>query len=377
MARFIPSLFLLLLLQRCSSIDSRVDKEVLFDTSKSTSFQGIHTDKFLVDTTLFSSPEIVFLETNIESLVQEVSKVLVSDSNVWVFDRKTSKVSKFNYRGGFIKNLQSIGRGPREYRKILDCVIDNERKELFVLCEYPYKIYVYDYDFNFIREIVNNRLYLEIAVLEDKIYCRSSPMSNDKMNAFHVEVKDRCSGDVLDYILPIITKGNKGKVDYQNISVDRGSLLTNGKELLISIPDRNFVYALKDKDYAGPKYTFSELSTTDDHQVKGIYNFVETDTYLFFKNNSTFCVANKDTNNLVKYEYGVFTYIFDGAMDRLVSSNYKDGLVFSVYPDFLLRVRNMILDHADEEMELNYKMLNFASNITENSNPVLFFYKIK
>ena len=264
-----------------------------------------------------------------------------------------------------------------EYRGVMDICIAPETKELYVLCDVPYKIYVYDYDFNFIREIKNDKLYLELAIYQDQIFCRNAPLDNNEIQPFHVDILNRITGEVERSLLPIVLPDG---VSYQTLPLNKGSLLTSQgqRKPLISVPERNFLYSLTGENTGLPKYTFIPH---DSLGANGIYNATETANFVVFTRNSLISVLDKRKNTLWGYRYGVFNQSFlNASINRLVPSNLDNGILLALYPDHIKLMEKSIVQALNENPkaeDVNTIFLNFAKTLQADDNPVLVMYKFK
>ncbi len=100
------------------------DGQILsLDLSKAT-FR-IKTAPWLVERTvccseLFDSLWYVPLETNDNCIIGSITKVLFTDEEFIIIDRKTKRILRFSEKGDFLNQIGDIGRGPREYVVIGD-----------------------------------------------------------------------------------------------------------------------------------------------------------------------------------------------------------------------------------------------------------------
>lgn len=81
--------------------------------------------------TLGSSLEYIPLETDTACLIENISNVFVSDSFIYVNDG--NRLLLFGRNGKYLRQIGSSGRGPGEYSRIGDFIIDESQKEIFVL----------------------------------------------------------------------------------------------------------------------------------------------------------------------------------------------------------------------------------------------------
>lgn len=59
--------------------------------------------------------EIVSLEVTDESLIGEITKMKVTDSDIWVKHYKDNHVLRFSRSGKFLNKVGKVGQGPEEY----------------------------------------------------------------------------------------------------------------------------------------------------------------------------------------------------------------------------------------------------------------------
>ena len=107
----------------------------------STSYSITVKDKFesLRSDSLFASAHYIKLETNKESLLQEISKVIIYDNHIFVLDMEQDCVFKFDTKGCFISKLSEKGAGPNQYIDIGDFIVDEGK--IFILCPQTKKMH--------------------------------------------------------------------------------------------------------------------------------------------------------------------------------------------------------------------------------------------
>lgn len=92
--------------------------------------------------------EYIPLETDTACLLSRIANAEVSDSFIFVTDG--TKLFQFDKNGEFLKQIGSAGRGPGEYSRIADFIVEENSREIYVLSSR--KVLVYGYDGQFIRE---------------------------------------------------------------------------------------------------------------------------------------------------------------------------------------------------------------------------------
>ena len=89
--------------------------------------------------------EYIPLETDTACLLRRIENAAVGDS--FIFATDGGKLFEFDKKGEFLKQIGSAGRGPGEYSRVADFIIDEKSREIFVLSSR--KVLVYGYDGHF------------------------------------------------------------------------------------------------------------------------------------------------------------------------------------------------------------------------------------
>lgn len=91
-------------------------------------------DRTVCCSELFDSLWYVPLETNDKCLIGSISKVLFTEEEFIVVDRKTQRILRFSANGDFLNQIGDIGRGPREYVLIgdIECHGKGDKGHLYI-----------------------------------------------------------------------------------------------------------------------------------------------------------------------------------------------------------------------------------------------------
>ena len=100
--------------------------------------------------------EVVPLETTDKSLIKQVSRIEVTENDIWVKNSNTN-ILRFSRDGKFRNTVGKVGQGPGEYSFVTDFVIDPVKKELH-LNSSTMGILTYDYEGNFLRKATDKPL---------------------------------------------------------------------------------------------------------------------------------------------------------------------------------------------------------------------------
>ena len=95
------------------------------------------------DTSIFKSIRYVPLETNENSLIGEIGKIIYSNGIFYIFDHKKQIILLFDESGNHLGNVGSVGRGPGEYVSIRGFDVDSEGN-IYIWDVMSNKLVVYD-----------------------------------------------------------------------------------------------------------------------------------------------------------------------------------------------------------------------------------------
>ncbi len=97
-----------------------------------------------------ASVEFIPLETNEESLIKGMKKIVLFEDKYFIFDKEMFSIFIFDKDGRFVTKIHRIGQGPGEYTFVYDFNVNKEKRriELLVL---PQRVLSYDFDGNFIE----------------------------------------------------------------------------------------------------------------------------------------------------------------------------------------------------------------------------------
>lgn len=112
---------------------------------------------------------VIKLETNDSSLLSTITRIYMDENLFFIFDSYLSKLIIFNNEGKYINQIGKKGEGPKEYGALLDFCVSPQEKQIYLLCDHPNKMMVFDYQGNFIREKCFDILYRQIMV-DNKLF---------------------------------------------------------------------------------------------------------------------------------------------------------------------------------------------------------------
>lgn len=81
----------------------------------------------------FSQMEVIPLETNDSSLINNMTKIIHRNNHFYILDRETKRIVVFDDNGKFLEEINKLGIGPGEYSEIADFGFNDFTGELELL----------------------------------------------------------------------------------------------------------------------------------------------------------------------------------------------------------------------------------------------------
>lgn len=159
------------------------------------SFQGIEADS------LFSSVDYVLLETDSSSLLIDINKFYMTDSMIYIQDKKQDVLMKFDKTGKFIAKLDKKGRGRGEYLSLDDFFIKDSK--VYVLSSAIKKILIYDEYFDYISDFEIDSYATNIACLRNTMFLFTNFASLEQKNFYVYHLNE---GKLLNKFQPFLKK---------------------------------------------------------------------------------------------------------------------------------------------------------------------------
>lgn len=132
---------------------------------------------------IFSSLEIISLETNEESLIQEMTKTIIFENKYYIFDMRLFTVFVFDKEGKFLQKTHRIGHGPGEYTMIYDFLINEKERKIELLNPYG-SILVYNMEGDYLetKNLPNPPpAYRYLNLINDSTYALYSLVQHDAL----------------------------------------------------------------------------------------------------------------------------------------------------------------------------------------------------
>lgn len=334
----------------------------------------------------FSSSKIIPLETNENSIFSKIDRISLFDNKIYILDRKLNSVFVFNDEGRFLNKIQKIGRGPQEYISLTDFSIDENKKQIILYTDSPYKILIYNNRGEFIKENSLSKLYSNIGVSGNKIV-----LLNNMTNRKHM---------LFEYNLDTGTKKSflpTNDIDdfFSNFAVGTPNI-TKDKNVHISFPYSDIIYEFNEKGFK-PKYQidfgkrkFPNKVYNQEKDIFGVYNYAIDKNYGWgitnFREYNDFVTFSYHLNKLVIYSKKtntskVFKFF---NKDKVTFLNYfaHDGndnklIAICQAESFKKRIDRYERLGNDYWNSIPDSIKEIALKITKNDNPLLIIYTFK
>ncbi len=350
---------------------------------------------------LFSRTETIFLETNNNCLISKISQIDFFSNKIFILDQDTKNIFVFDARGHFLNKIGSKGKGPGEYIRPLNFIINKKDSLLKVYDSATRKIISYNFYGRFIGEIYINK------------YLSSFGEWNNGSGYWGY-----CAGDLNEDI----RKGQKEAVKFIKFTLNGQEVQTYKGEKVIDnlyLKDCYITSQYKDKiyfiePYSEKIYSFDGEKIAPDYEINFGGKFIPPKALsqireLNSKENSSAKKVNDIIDNYIFFfirffENDNWIYLFTPfqGTSTLYNKANKKGLTFhnnifkeNSYETFfwpLLLSENRLYSAPNpsklfellkESIERKYSAERTSSlrrllkNVNENDNPIIFIYDIK
>lgn len=333
----------------------------------------------------FSSSKVIALETNDQSFLSKIDRLSLYEDKIFILDRKLDAVFVFNNEGVFLNKIQNVGRGPQEYNSLMDFTIDKKNRHLILYTDRPYRLFIYNFEGEFVETKEMDNLYLNIASLNDNILLLNKQAKNKYM-LFEQKIKSKNKKS----FLPV----DKKDIFFENYGIGTPNI-TKSKNIYISFPYSETIYEygingvnpryyidfgnnkMPDKVYDLEK----DLNGVFDYAKNnnygwGITNFRETENHITFSYHLTKLVIYSKKNKSSKMfslfidkEIPFFSYFaHDGNDNRLIA--IQPASAFKKQMDIYIK-------EEEPWKKIPERIKQLAKTTSESDNPLLIIYSFK
>lgn len=354
-----------------------------------------YSDPFFEISDLIDSIKYVKLELTENSMIGELTKIVIFEDRIYALDMKTSSLFTFDIDGKYISKICNIGQGPNEYTQLDFFTIDKKQRHLVLTDLVGYWVMRYDFEGNFLSRKKIPFWIRDIAPVNNNEYVfYMNYIDND------IKLKNEFNFYYTDSLLQI----KKAYFPYKTIEIGmaKNKLSTPAGGVFYDCDSTfNFATAYNDTVYQVnseeliPKYVFDfedkkinpEIFHTNREELleylkkadfRSVDNIYEDDRSVNFQTSYKGQVwtgfYNKKSGHIINA--GAF---INGGTSFFISniSMYKGWYVGRMPVDLLISEKEWLDKRTSKKevgREQNIELLN---NISDDDNTVLKFYKLK
>lgn len=330
---------------------------------------------------MFENYHFVKLETTADNIIANIKKIEFYKKNIFILDSNSKALFIFDSIGNYIDRIYAFGRGYGEYLSADDFQLFNDT--IYILSMQNKKIYVYDLNCDFVRDIALDDFCFNFHIVDDKhMYLFSEEMSN---NGYNFAVFDYINKQYLNNLDPF------GEPQYLCMSKTPFYKTKKG-DVLIAKQFFNTIYSLKNDRYE-PIYKF-EFNTKDE-MLDRYADMTKNDLYEELMKKSVVKridgIDVDDDRIYIYYDinfesigYRTFVTIINNHNGTIRTCRLGDECdkkipiighkIFLSKDYFVSYLPAIVAIDIDKSLELGM----FKNEVVdETDNPILFFYKIK
>lgn len=331
-----------------------------------------------------ASERYVVLETNDSSLIDNLQPGYLAITDDKIFVRSDKEILSFSNKGEYLACCNRYGQGPEEYIDIQSFKVFND--EIYILSQSPQCIHIYTPDGNFKRIIKLPYNYLDFEILSsDKILLASG---NFNPSFYNFSVFDVNTGKLTENYLPYGIYHTCATYDYVAFA---GKI---GDDVIVNQPFCLNNYKIGENGAeCMTEYHFNtqEQLPTFDPMTLNVCDMIDLTSNAPFvrqlgyycktkgANYLTFRLFSPDTNG---FRHRIVKYSDDGVrleqaivgLDISEKYPYFRDIYQIVKDEVVCPVSAFSLLYIDKKIESDFWLSN---GLTEESNPVIFFFKLK
>lgn len=372
---------LFLFLTSCSPKNSTTDltNYITINASLNTD-EKLSLSKYSIDTRLIP------LETSKECLIGTIQSIIYRNDRFYIKSREDNKILIFNLEGRYIGKLDLVGRGPGEYLRISDFIVDYENY-IFILDMFEIKKYddqlqfVESYKLKIDKELIPISFYFsnpKSIYFWNHAYTDQNRNENRKWlyvydnNEFHgkylnINYKDFDNKRFYDYSNKVLI--SPLRFDYKILRLEGTELID---EYLIDFDKNSIPQKYQSETFNSTNSTNLSEEVINQSVIWNISYPIETKNFFSF-------MASKDSWN--------YQFIYDKKLNKCYNIPYsKDnplsmfniqGAIDSSYFSVIEPYRLKTLIHSNgANTEKTFSSGFYEFDFSENSNPVIIVWTI-
>lgn len=344
----IPTLFFIISIFSCRNISQiKVDSSNEIKISIPTKIEEIRLGKY---SDIFDSIRIVKLETNNQSMIGRIDRIIAHGDKYFILDQVERKaVIEFDSNGKFLKVIGEIGSGKGKYKEPNDISISND--QLVVWVNNFQKFLIYDMNGNFLKEV------------RVKSFGKSGAMLNDGSFALYMDIGgDMKTAEAFDLKI-FNSDGDQIHTGFEKLNKDFSRRIfffsQNNGQTLISPGYSSYIYSLTNNTLS-KKYQidFGEKSIPENSAA----NFVSLRQFIVWLNKSEYAYLSTyhETDGFLifnfSYHASIYTCFYSKKSRRLKFANSWFNNVNGFFPGVVNSVcGNNVISYYDPSTIDTYK----------------------
>jgi hypothetical protein len=225
-----------------------------------------------------ASISYIILEQDRENFIGTINKLVKHADTLYIFDEKKNVIHKYNIRGTFSSNFSNYGKGPGEFIKISDFIIDTINNRIEIIDIGNSKIVTTDYNWNFLsqRKKPGYLKNFEIIAPNTYIYYASNYIDQTLFKngqSKNIVITDS-NNNILGTYMPIFHKNYYSSEPNQMVKCGNGVLVVTplSNKIYFANKEEFFLkYLINFKRYNVDE-KFDYLSKIDDNNIEELSN---------------------------------------------------------------------------------------------------------
>lgn len=337
----------------------------------------LHDDptEYPIMSSMFSRVDTVFLENaGVESIIPSVDEVISWGDTIIV--RSSNTLYFFNGKGGFLHRFDRQGKGTGNYRSIERFDVLPDRDELFIMDGHNNRIFVYGFDGSFKRGIWIDDFVTDFAVLPDGGFIFANPIKYSGRNYRRGFWRTDANGKFVKQLVEF-------DPEFAHVSINNPYInhISPGVVGLMGIEDNDKFYTYADDSISVTCRMVTDIVIPDElkRNDKVFTNpereytkcgYLETPRFLYFVNTNygaNLMMVFTDKSTWTTYRMYVYTGEFN-----------EDKMTREPFPFLVSSYNGTFVGFYDSGMIMdNERFKSLFPTITEDSNPVLLFFREK
>ena len=381
--------------------------------------------------------EIVSLEMTDQSMLGEIRRIQVTDHNIWIDHGREFYIYRFSRSGKFLNKIGSIGQGPGEYTTYSTFLVDEDKKEVYIIAN-TNGVLAYDFEGNFKRKIIDIQMVLQLfsspydqyILNNQKFFATQNfglyrPIDKDSLWSF-VSLGDDFQKK--KYFKNPAHVGKEELIIANRANMDRmvnywreylTSMDTYNGQLTLKYPDTDTIYCYDDAtNQLSPQYAIFTDEEKGDYEAThlwfkdrksfdyfSIFSYYPTKDFIYLVGSKgeevyTYCYNKKDgsvrlqkrQSTITERDVPWFSFPLRQMKRDFVLDNDLGGGDFTVDSRSSGKYWIDVLDSSDNENWIDIdqiksstvideskkkELIQVLENVTEDSNPILLIATLK